>query len=431
MIQAIIWALFLALLSFLGSALDGINTILFSMFIGCFGFVGIYLEKKRWRGLAWDDIRQWFPPPLTLEVGNIRNLGFMVSRQWIELDRIQSALDVIREGVLAIDQNGILVISNPSAQKIFDWNDSQLGIEIKNLKFSKILKKAIKSALNGESFLGIWKVGPKPSRKYYEITAIPWEDERGCVLVIRDITRLRKLERVRRDFVANISHELRTPISIVRANAETLIDGAVDDPVYGPRFLNAILRHGERLSQIVNELLEISRLEAGEYNVNLQKIAIYSLILKIAEGMEEKATAKNIDITIDIPLDLDVQADENALHHIVSNYLDNAIKYTPNNGSVTIYTKEENDKMYLMFEDNGVGVAAKHRPRVFERFYRVDKGRSRTVGGTGLGLSVVRHFAEVMGEEVGMKPAVPNGSIFWCTLSQDGQTEPLITNETV
>jgi len=346
----------------------------------------------------------------------------LVSKQWIELERTQSVLDAIREGVLAFDASGVLTFSNSSAQSILGWDLPKTGELFEHLAMNPILIELTKKALQGESGEIIWKKGRKPDRRYFEVISLPLQDE-GCVFVIRDISKIRRLERIRRDFVANISHEMRTPISIVRANAETLINGAMHDPEYGNKFLGAILRHGERLSQIIDELLEISRLESGEYKVDVQRAPLLPVIQRVVLGIEENIKEKEHTVEVQVDVSVQVYFDDNALEHILSNYVENAVKYTPMGGTIKIYTTQKNNQISVVVEDNGIGIPRKYRRRVFERFYRVDKGRSRAAGGTGLGLSVVRHFAEVMGAKVGVKPAESKGSIFWCRFSSGPKKE--------
>lgn len=238
----------------------------------------------------------------------------------------------------------------------------------------------------------------------------------GCVLVLRDVSDIRRLETVRRDFVANVSHELRTPVSIVRANAETLLDGATEDPVHGPRLLEAIHRNAERLSRILADLLDLSRLDAGAYKLELRRVNVSEAAARAVGSIERRAADKNTSVSFDVDTELAVEADAEALDQILVNYLENAIKYTPEGGDVSIRARLDGELIRLSVVDDGPGIAPQHRERLFERFYRIDPGRSRDMGGTGLGLAIVKHLAESMNGRVGVDEAQPRGSEFWCEL---------------
>ncbi len=334
----------------------------------------------------------------------------------VESERGNMVLSVIREGVIAVDGEENLIYCNPSASNILEIPLPLDVGPLNRFKLPVVVRKTLKKARNGEEFETIWKQGKKPERRYYELHGLPSLSTEGCVLVIRDITRVRRLERVRQDFVTNISHELRTPIAIVCANAETLLNGALTDPDYGPRFLSAIQRNGDRMSRLIDELLELSRLEAGQYDVDLCKRPVDGLIYAVVERLRPQAEAKHQTMELDLLPSHMAWFDGPALEHVVSNFVENAIKYTPEEGSIRIVSELRNERLFLSVIDNGPGIPAKYRPRVFERFFRVDKGRSRAEGGTGLGLSIVRHFAEAMGAQVGVAEAKPQGALFWCSL---------------
>jgi two-component system phosphate regulon sensor histidine kinase PhoR len=240
----------------------------------------------------------------------------------------------------------------------------------------------------------------------------------GCVLVLRDVSEIRRLETVRRDFVANVSHELRTPVSIVRANAETLLDGAAGDPEHGPKLIEAIHRNAERLSRILADLLDLSRLDAGAYKLEPRTVNVAEAAARAVSAVERRAADTNTSISLDLDEKLAVRADPEALDQILVNYLENAIKYTPDGGKAVIRARAMDDGVRIEVVDDGPGIAPHHRERLFERFYRVDPGRSRDMGGTGLGLAIVKHLAENMGGGVGVDAVTPHGSAFWCRLPE-------------
>jgi len=227
---------------------------------------------------------------------------------------------------------------------------------------------------------------------------------------------MRRLENVRRDFVANVSHELRTPVAVIRANAETLLAGAKDDPVMGPKLIDGLHRNAERLARILADLLDLSRLDAGQYRMDLSTVAVKAVTEQSLTAVEPQATAREVTIDVEIPDDLTVRADPKALDQIFVNLIDNAVKYTRAKGHVWVAARAEDAHVRIEVRDDGPGIADKHRERVFERFYRADPSRSREAGGTGLGLSIVKHLAESMGGAVGVEPNTPNGSIFWLKL---------------
>jgi two-component system phosphate regulon sensor histidine kinase PhoR len=233
---------------------------------------------------------------------------------------------------------------------------------------------------------------------------------------MHDVTDLRRLETVRRDFVANVSHELRTPVTIIRANAETLLDGAMSDPAHGPRLLEALHRNAERLSNIIADLLDLSRLESGHRPMERKPVVVADATLRALETVERGAREKGLEVVSSVDPGVRVRADGNALEQILINYLDNAIKYTPGGGRVEVSAQTAGDRVRVVVSDNGPGIPPHLRDRVFERFFRVDPGRSRDMGGTGLGLSIVKHLAEAMDGEAGVEPAKPQGSRFWIEL---------------
>ncbi len=219
----------------------------------------------------------------------------------------------------------------------------------------------------------------------------------GGVVVLRDVTELRRLERVRRDFVANVSHELRTPIAVVLGNAETLLDGALWDAEIAERLVEAIDRQGKRLAQLVSDLLDLSRIEAGEITLEPEEIAVEEAAVRLAEGMRVKLRGRRVSVDVEVPPGAMVEADRRSFEQILVNLLDNAIKYASARVAVRASV---GDVVRITVDDDGPGIPPEHRERVFERFYRVDPGRSREVGGTGLGLAIVRHLAVSMGGSV-------------------------------
>jgi two-component system, OmpR family, phosphate regulon sensor histidine kinase PhoR len=234
----------------------------------------------------------------------------------------------------------------------------------------------------------------------------------GSAAVFHDVTELRHLEKVRKDFVANVSHELRTPITAIRGYAETLQSGALRDPQVAPKMVDIIHRQSERLSELVEDLLELSRLESREVKLRVRDVSLAVAANRAAEVVRHKAQGKRISLELKVPAELVAQGDERGLEQVLLNLLDNAVKYTPEGGRVTVTGHLEEDRCVVHVRDSGVGIEPRHLTRIFERFYRVDKGRSRDMGGTGLGLSIVKHLLGAMGGEVQVESQPNEGSTF-------------------
>ena len=220
------------------------------------------------------------------------------------------------------------------------------------------------------------------------------------------------LERVRRDFVTNVSHELRTPVTVIRTNAETLLSGALDDPEVRVRFVEGVHRHAERLSALIADLLDLSHIEAGQREMQQEAVDIRTIFIATIEGLAPLAANQSTSLSWVCPEGLEVEADALALDQILRNLTENALKYSGDGRSVELVARESSGRVEIDVRDNGPGIASQHHSRIFERFYRVDRGRSRDAGGTGLGLSIVRHLAESMGGACNYLPNTPQGSIF-------------------
>jgi two-component system phosphate regulon sensor histidine kinase PhoR len=236
-----------------------------------------------------------------------------------------------------------------------------------------------------------------------------------ALLILRDLTAERRADRVRRDFIANASHELRTPVTAIRAAAETLLDGGVQLDASARGFVEMIARHADRLSRLTEDLLDLSRLESGEWKPALGPVHLTSFCGAMLDLVRQRAADKGIVLGCDIPERLRVLADRRALEQILVNLLDNAVKFTPSGGRVTLLADDLGPSLMLAVVDTGPGIEPRHQGRIFERFYRADAGRSRELGGTGLGLSIVKHLAQAMGGEAGVESS-KNGSRFWIRL---------------
>ena len=243
-------------------------------------------------------------------------------------------------------------------------------------------------------------------------------EREGTVLVFHDLTRLKQLERQREEFVANVSHELRTPLSLIKGYTETLLDGARDNPEVAERFLKIIERNTQRLDLLIQDLLTISALEAGRMKLDLQPVELCSLVEKVFTDLHAKSENKNVELVNELPA-LTASADVNRLDQVLANLVDNAIKYGRAEGRVTVGGgKLDNGKLEMFVRDDGLGIPPESLERVFERFYRVDKARSRDQGGTGLGLSIVKHIVQAHGGEVRCESELGKGATFFFTLPE-------------
>ena len=236
-----------------------------------------------------------------------------------------------------------------------------------------------------------------------------------ALLLVRDVTEAKRAEAMRRDFVANASHELRTPVTAIRGAAETLLGGALHDREAARRFVEMIVRHAERLARLTQDLLDLSRLESGLWAMQFADVDAAGLVASVLDLNADRAGERRIQLTRDVAPDVVVRADARALEQVVVNLVDNAIKYTPAGGRVTVSARREERWATLAVRDTGPGIPAEHVPRLFERFYRADPGRSRDQGGTGLGLAIVKHLTQAQGGVVGVESG-PEGSCFWVKL---------------
>ena len=287
---------------------------------------------------------------------------------------------------------------------------------IRNVDLLNIARNALKSSdtLRGDLLLGT------AAPRYFGVTAAPVpalagavSGAHGAVLVLHDQTELRRLERIRQDFVANVSHEFKTPLTAIQGFAETLLGGALEDQENNRRFLEIIRDHAIRLSRLTEDLLKLARVEAGKLEIEFQPVQLKDLIEACAASITLRSNSRQASITIDYPDNLpSVQADPAMLREVLQNLVDNALKYTPANGEVGMRAVAENGNVVVTVSDTGIGIPMVDQERIFERFYRVDAARTREVGGTGLGLSIAKHIVEAHGGRIWVESMVGRGSKF-------------------
>jgi two-component system phosphate regulon sensor histidine kinase PhoR len=252
------------------------------------------------------------------------------------------------------------------------------------------------------------------TRRIYVVTVAPLE--RGEVLVLlRDVTDPRQAAAARRDFVANASHELRTPVAAIRGAADTLLAGALASPADARNFVAMISRHADRLSRLTQDLLDLSRIESGQWEMALGRVEVAPLVTQVLELHAQTAAEKRIALEREVADGIAVRGDARALEQVLVNLVDNAVKYTPPGGTVTVRADPGDGAVVIAVQDTGPGIERHHLARLFERFYRADPGRSREQGGTGLGLAIVKHLAQAQGGEVGVESG-SGGSRFWIRL---------------
>ncbi|MFO7768783.1 MAG: ATP-binding protein [bacterium] len=338
-----------------------------------------------------------------------------VSTLAAERNRFEAVLESMNEAVVALDEQQRVTLVNAEALRLLALEDSPVGRPLVEAIRSPGLLELVESTGDGAGSISEFELPRTPPVRVLG-RAAPLRATGGTVVVLHDVTELRRLESVRREFVANVSHELRTPISIIRANSETLLDGALEDPVRGRGFAEAILRNAERLSKLVADLLDISRIESGSYEPDLTEVPLRQPVRRAVGTLSKESEERGQTLQVEVPEGLTAYADSQALDQVVLNLVENAVKYTPDGSTITVRAEGEGHAVRLEVRDDGPGVDPRHRRRLFERFYRVDEGRSRDRGGTGLGLAIVKHLTEAMGGRVGYEPAWPRGSVFWVTL---------------
>jgi two-component system phosphate regulon sensor histidine kinase PhoR len=343
-----------------------------------------------------------------------------------ERNRAETILERMRDAVLVVDDAQNVTVANSAAFELLGFDQDRVGSPLHDAIPIPALTKLAAACRTDSDQTAEFEV---PPHRHVLARAAPLEPMGGAVIVIHDVTEMRRLERMRRDFVANVSHELRTPVSIIRANAETLLDGALEDARRARSFADGIHRSAERLSALIADLLDLSRLEAGQYARERHEIRLVDAVEGAVDGLSARAEERDVKVDIDVDDDLSLLADAIGLGQVLQNLLDNAIKYSPAGGVVSLRARVTDDVVRIEVQDQGPGIAPKHFERIFERFYRVDKSRSRELGGTGLGLSIVRHICEAMGGRAGVSAAPERGSLFWVELPAHASTRPATATE--
>ncbi len=325
------------------------------------------------------------------------------------------------EGVLVLDATGRIHLANRALQQLTGTTEEIRGKTVLEAFRAPGLNDLVERVSLERSVSGVEIEWPGLSSRCLQVSAsaLAGTDKRphGTILVFHDLTRVRQLENTRQEFVANVSHELRTPLSLIKGYVETLIDGAKDDPAVLSRFLQTILKHADRLTYLIEDLLTLSQLESGRAALNFQRTDLRPLVDRVLEDLAGHASEKEITFKNEVPDGLSICADADRLQQVLFNLVDNSIKYGRNSGSVEVSARRVDEQtVEFCVKDNGRGIPPESIERIFERFYRVDRARSREQGGTGLGLSIVKHIVQSHGGKVWVTSDLGQGSTFRFTL---------------
>jgi two-component system, OmpR family, phosphate regulon sensor histidine kinase PhoR len=328
-------------------------------------------------------------------------------------------LQAMRESAIVADKDTYIICSNDVAYKEF----ARFGKPLENFRisevfrdvlvhesFRKALEKGESSEINFEFF--------SDEKRTYKVFISPLEmnNERYAIGIFYNITQLERLEKIRQEFLENVSHELRTPLTSILASVETLESGAIEDPVNNRKFLSVIRKNAERMHHLIDDILELSSIESGRIRVHFQDVVLRKVVCGIFTDLASKAEDKKVRLKQDIPESVCVFADAVRLEQMLTNLIDNAIKFNREGGLVEVSHRQNETSDIISVSDTGEGIPPEHLSRIFERFYRVDKARSRKVGGTGLGLAIVKHLAKLHGGEVRASSIPGRGSTFFIEL---------------
>jgi len=347
-----------------------------------------------------------------------------------ERDLVSRILDGMQEGVLLLDKDAKVALMNPSLREMLLLRADVIGqplLEVvRHAELKEILDRARTTGktCSGEVELG----GLKPRRLLVRGTAFTGPASAaggttgGLLAVFFDVTDIRRLESLRRDFVANVSHELRTPVTAILSAGETLDMALARDPESAKRFLGIIERNAARLQRLIEDLLDLSRIESRELRLRPEAFAFEPFATHLLGMFRERAEKRRITLDLASTRSLQVAADRRALEQVLTNLVDNAVKYCPEGSTVVLRADADESDLRIRVEDNGAGIEEAHLPRLFERFYRVDAGRSREMGGTGLGLSIVKHLVEAMSGSIDVTSAVGKGTTFLVRLPVASRT---------
>jgi len=330
----------------------------------------------------------------------------------------QTILSAMEDGLLAVDARNRITLMNPTFQRLFDLRDSAVGVPlveaVRHATLDQLIAETLETGEATRSELSVTD-SRTHSERHIEVSAVPIkraDDEMpGAVVLFHDITELKQVDQIRREFVANVSHELRTPLSILRGYIEVLLDEPQTPREELARILSTMERHSKRLQRLVDDLLSLAQLESSRATLELSAVRVDELFNNLIRDWKEKLAAKNLKVIVDLtPEALTLHADGTRLEEVLYNLLDNAVKFSRENGEIYLRATRLGSDMVLSVSDNGLGIGKEHLSRIFERFYRADKARSRELGGTGLGLAIVKHIAQLHGGRVEAESEIGRGT---------------------
>ena len=339
-----------------------------------------------------------------------RELDRQVSKDAAE---VRAVLTALTDGLLVVDSSQHILICNPAFEELYGQPRIATGTALLDIIRDSDVIEPIRAALD-QARARVAEVTAPDRKKQLQLTAVPITqngEASGVVAVFHDISRLKQADEIRRDFVANVSHELRTPLSIFHGNLETLLEPGDLDEDETRHIYEVMKRHSDRLNLLVNDLLSLARLESKEANLQLAEIKLRDFLEDVTGDWAKRLGGKNLRLELEVPDNFPtLRVDERRLEEVVHNLLDNAVKYSHQNGRILIQAGAPDQEVVLSVRDEGVGIAANDLPRIFERFYRADRARSRELGGTGLGLSIVKHIAQLHGGRVEAESTLGQGT---------------------
>ena len=328
----------------------------------------------------------------------------------------EATMGSMREGLLVVDRDMRVVASNSAAHRLFNPSLPRLNSQrLTELTRNPAIYSAFLDGLKGVESIGVKVETHGPERQVFDLRVVPiggnGKGPEGALGVFFDITRTERLELVRQEFLSNVSHELRTPLTAILAFVETLETGAIDDPESSQRFLSIIRKNASRMHGLIDDILELTAIEGGNVTLRAATVDLHELVTEVCASFAAKAAAHSVSLVNKVEPEVTVYADGRRLEQMLTNLIDNGIKFSREGGTVTI-RHESGTRDRILVEDNGDGIPAQHLERLFERFYRADRARSREMGGTGLGLAIVKHLALLHGGEVTVNSELGKGTIF-------------------
>jgi two-component system, OmpR family, phosphate regulon sensor histidine kinase PhoR len=338
-------------------------------------------------------------------------------------DLLNATINEMREGLVVIDTEMRIVASNEAAQRLFSNVDSTIeSRRITEITRNPAIYDAFLDGVRGVERVGVKVEIHGPERRIFDLRVVPLRASSNAIVgalgVFFDVTRLERLEIVRQEFLSNVSHELRTPLTSIMALSETLAAGAIDDAANNRRFLAIIQKNAARMHRLIDDILELSAIEAGNVKLHPERVFLRTLIDDVVSSLSAGAASRHIEVRNMVTTEAQVFADPHRLMQMLTNLIDNAIKFNRDGGTVSItFAADERDR--IIVTDSGEGIPSHHLDRLFERFYRADRARSRELGGTGLGLAIVKHLARSHGGEVTVRSKFAEGSEFTIELPRE------------